>query len=172
MSSTTYVFSVIYLLTHSVVNQQKESSFEFSRKKFKLTIISKYLKFYQEYCPFLEFNRFQERNRTFQQAQETSQVQEIISLEILHQNSRLLLSVFHHRKAERKGENTTKNITEIMCDSKSTLNLLLVALLLNLWGYLATLQMSCQNYVEIVANSAILLLNALELFDEAQPHWL
>ena len=32
MSSTTYVFSVIYLLTHSVVNQQKESSFEFSRK--------------------------------------------------------------------------------------------------------------------------------------------
>ena len=69
----------------------------------------------------------------------TSQVQEIISLEILHQNSRLLLSVFHHRKAERKGENTTKNITEIMCDSKSTLNLLLVALLLNLWGYLATL---------------------------------
>ena len=58
MSSTTYVFSVIYLLTHSVVNQQKESSFESSRKKFKLSIISKYLKFYQEYYPFLEFNRF------------------------------------------------------------------------------------------------------------------
>ena len=35
----------------------------------------------------------------------------------------------------------------------TTLNLLLVALLLNLWEYLATLMMSCQNYVEIVANS-------------------